>query len=88
MYLLDAPSDRAGKGLAFPPYSVAVCIRDVAVLALCALVVSDILRPERDIVRADGSDDPAGGVLDGAPDIFDGRGGRDADLYDPEVVPV
>jgi uncharacterized membrane protein len=88
MYLLDAPSDRAGKGLAFPPYSVAVCIRDVAVLGLCALIVRDILRPELDIVRADGSDDPAGGVLDGAPDIFDGRGGPDADLYDAEVVPV
>lgn len=33
------------------------------------LVVRDALRPEHDPVRADGSDDPAGGVLDGAPDV-------------------
>jgi hypothetical protein len=31
------------------------------------------LRPAHDIVRADGSDDPAGGVLDGAPDAFGNR---------------
>jgi hypothetical protein len=33
-----------------------------------AMVVRDILRPEHDPVRLDGSDDPGGGVLDGAPD--------------------
>jgi hypothetical protein len=33
-----------------------------------ALVVRDVLRPELDVVRQDGVDDPAGGVLDGAPD--------------------
>jgi hypothetical protein len=30
--------------------------------------VRDILRPQADLVRRDGDDDPAGGVLDGAPD--------------------
>jgi hypothetical protein len=35
---------------------------------LCALVVRDILRPDADLVRADGEDDPAGGVLADAPD--------------------
>ena len=51
-------------------------------LALCVLVIIDILRPGGDVVRADGSDDPAGGVLDGAPDIFD-----DDPRYDePEPV--
>jgi hypothetical protein len=34
------------------------------------MVVRDILRPEHDPVRADGTDDPSGGVLDGAPDRF------------------
>jgi hypothetical protein len=34
------------------------------------LVVVDILRPARDVVRAAGEDDPAGGVLAGAPDRF------------------
>ena len=32
------------------------------------LVVRDVLHPELDVVRADGVDDPAGRVLDGAPD--------------------
>ncbi len=36
----------------------------------CALVVRDILVPAKDPVRADGADDPSGGVLDGAPDTF------------------
>jgi hypothetical protein len=36
---------------------------------LASTVVADILQPERDRVRASGlNDDPAGGVLDGAPD--------------------
>jgi hypothetical protein len=38
---------------------------------MCVLIVIDIVRPGRDVVRMDGSDDPAGGVLDGAPDIFE-----------------
>jgi hypothetical protein len=33
-------------------------------------VVRDILNPQADIVRRDGDDDPAGGVLAGAPDRF------------------
>jgi hypothetical protein len=33
-------------------------------------VVRDILQPSADVVRAAGDDDPAGGVLDGAPDRF------------------
>jgi len=32
--------------------------------------VRDILYPERDVVRARGLDDPAGGVLDQAEDRF------------------
>ena len=39
-------------------------------LYLCAVVVRDILMPERDVVRSDGRDDPSGGVLDGAEDVF------------------
>ena len=53
-----------GPGL----YFAALLARFGAVLLLCALVVRDILRPDRDVVRAGGADDPAGGVLDGAPD--------------------
>jgi uncharacterized membrane protein len=47
----------------------AVTLRDLVLVWLCALVVRDILRPRRDPVRASAPvDDPAGGVLDAAPD--------------------
>jgi uncharacterized membrane protein len=49
-------------------YFVALFARFLTVLLLVVLVVIDILRPSRDIVRLDGADDPAGGVLDGAED--------------------
>jgi hypothetical protein len=53
-----------GTGL----YFAAVLARFAAVLLLCGLVVKDVLRPDTDLVRAAGEDDPAGGVLSGAPD--------------------
>jgi hypothetical protein len=42
----------------------------LAVGLLAAYVVRDIFYPERDVVRAGGHDDPAGGVLDHAEDQF------------------
>jgi uncharacterized membrane protein len=46
-----------------------VLLRDIAVAALCALVIRQIYRPELDLVRYGGRvDDPSGGVFDGAPD--------------------
>ncbi|CAN5296209.1 glycosyltransferase 87 family protein [soil metagenome] len=47
----------------------AVTVRDIAVLVLAGLVVRDVLRPEHDVVRRGGVDDPAGGVLDEAEDV-------------------
>jgi uncharacterized membrane protein len=69
LYLLE--QSHPGKGLEWQPYIVSLFGRDIAVLGMCVLVIIDVLRPSHDIVRADGSDDPAGGVLDGAPDIFE-----------------
>lgn len=74
-YLLD--QTHPGKGLEWQPYIVSLLLRDVAVLAMCVLVVIDIVRPSRDVVRMDGSDDPAGGVLDGASDIFERQSNYD-----------
>ncbi len=51
-------------------YFAAVLARFGTVLLLCVLVVRECLNPGRDVVRADGTDDPAGGVLSGAPDRF------------------
>jgi len=50
-------------------FTATVLVRDVAVVALCALVIRQIYRPAEDLVRAEGVDDPVGGVLDGAADV-------------------
>ena len=55
-----------GTGL----YFTALAARFGTVALLSGLVVRDILRPQADVVRRDGDDDPAGGVLTGAPDRF------------------
>jgi hypothetical protein len=46
-------------------------LRDVALAVVMALVVREIRHPHLDVVRRDGDDDPAGGVLDGARDRGD-----------------
>ncbi|GAA4239069.1 glycosyltransferase 87 family protein [Actinomadura meridiana] len=63
---LDAPAG----GIDQDVYQLALLARFVTVLALAALVVVDVLRPSGDLMRADGTDDPAGGVLDGADDLI------------------
>lgn len=52
------------------PFLWTVVARDLSVAGLCALVVYEIYHPDRDLVRRSGDDDPTGGVLDGAPDVF------------------
>ena len=73
-YLITAAAPQSPGGIGAGLYFTAVLARFGAVALLCGLVVADILRPERDVVRAAGEDDPAGGVLDGAPDSFALRG--------------
>ncbi len=58
------------NGVKVEYFLLAVTVRDVAVITLMSLVVRDVLRPEHDVVRRSGLDDPAGGVLDGAPDVY------------------
>jgi uncharacterized membrane protein len=56
-------------------YFTAVLARFGSVLLLCALVVRECLRPDLDVVRSVGVDDPAGGVLADAPDRLALQGG-------------
>jgi uncharacterized membrane protein len=56
------------QGITLDQYYIPLVARFVAVLVLVVLVVRDIVAPSNDVVRADGDDDPAGGVFDGAPD--------------------
>ena len=59
-----------GQGITASWYFAALLLRDALLIGFSALVVRDILRPEHDVVRRDGVDDPTGGPLDGAPDVF------------------
>jgi len=70
-YFLE--NGQAGTGLPLSWFLTAVVLRDLVLVAYAVLVVRDVLRPDSDPVRASpGSvaavDDPAGGVLDRAPD--------------------
>jgi uncharacterized membrane protein len=70
MYLAYTTSGDAHKGLPTHGYHWVIVLHLVGTLYLCAVVVRDILMPERDVVRRSGDDDPSGGVLDGAEDAF------------------
>jgi len=62
------------RGLPEQWFTATVLLRDLAVIALCGLVVWQIYRPERDLVRWKGRiDDPAGGTFEDAPDAAPGR---------------
>jgi uncharacterized membrane protein len=58
------------NGISTGWYFATLLARFLTVALLCGYVVRDILRPDQDIYRRDGEDDPAGGVLAGAPDRF------------------
>ncbi|WP_236243900.1 glycosyltransferase family 87 protein [Streptomyces sp. CC210A] len=86
MYLVYVTTDHK-QGLPPEGYHLAIALHLAGTLFLCAVVVRDILRPDRDPVRRDGSDDPSGGVLDGSEDVFVVRraqagGGRQAHATD------
>jgi uncharacterized membrane protein len=62
LYTLIA-QEHSQQGLPIGLYLVIVVFRDVVLGWLMTLVVREVLDPRRDIVRNDGVDDPAGGVL-------------------------
>nr|BFD83856.1 glycosyltransferase 87 family protein [Streptomyces sp. Xyl84] len=70
LYLAYTTSGDAHKGLPTDGYHWAIAVHLAGTVYLCAVVVRDILVPDRDVVRQAGDDDPSGGVLDGAEDVF------------------
>lgn len=71
MYLAYTGSGDKHQGLPTEGYQVVILAHLLGTLYLCAVIVRDALLPECDPVRRDdGSDDPGGGVLDRAPDVF------------------
>jgi uncharacterized membrane protein len=67
--------DKSVTGIPQWVYLAAYFLRDATLLWLVALVVRDALRPQHDVVRRGGVDDPAGGVLAGSPDRWAGHSG-------------
>ncbi|MEU5017991.1 glycosyltransferase 87 family protein [Streptomyces angustmyceticus] len=70
MYLAYTGNGDKHQGLPPEGYQLAIVLHLLGTLYLCAVVVRDILLPERDVVRRDGDDDPSGGVLDRSADVF------------------
>jgi uncharacterized membrane protein len=79
MFYLGVDPANAKKGLPIEWFLGAVVVRDLVVVGLCVLILYEIYHPARDLVRVAGDDDPAGGVLDGAPDRFTLNIGKRAD---------
>jgi hypothetical protein len=74
-------SGSPGDGIPVELFLTAVLLRDGALLVFAAFVVRDVLHPDGDVVRRDGVDDPAGGVLDGAPDTRQRRSSTTTSSY-------
>ncbi|MFE7317797.1 glycosyltransferase family 87 protein [Streptomyces sp. NPDC057555] len=70
MYLAYTGNGDKHQGLPPEGYQLAIALHLLGTLYVCAVVVRDILMPERDVVRRDGDDDPSGGVLDRSADVF------------------
>jgi uncharacterized membrane protein len=90
-YILTVPGVSAGvtgfHGIGQGWYFAALFARFATVTLLAGLVTHEVLRPGSDVVRADGSDDPAGGVLAGAPDVFVLRRGLNRPVRTPAQRP-
>jgi uncharacterized membrane protein len=91
---LNAPT----RGLPQPAYDLAIALHLVGTLYFCVQVIRDAIDPRRDAVRMSGMDDPAGGVLDQAPDVYGFtspsplpsavEGGREPDDAAPDSAPA
>jgi uncharacterized membrane protein len=68
MLLMLSFDTDSGKNLSIQPFAAAAVVRDILLIALVVRVIREIVRPELDLVRQAGDDDPSGGVLEGAAD--------------------
>jgi uncharacterized membrane protein len=68
--LLQLSHPDQNHGIGYGWLMLVLIARDVLLLGIAGLIVRDMWRPELDVVRAGGVDDPGGGYFDGAPDWF------------------
>jgi uncharacterized membrane protein len=88
--LLGMLQGQGAHGVAYGWVMIAVIVRDVLLLAIAGLIISEMWRPHLDVVRAGTMDDPGGGVFNDAdPGIDDrrARNTRDADAIAVEPAP-
>lgn len=64
----DGVGKGRSEGVDMRWFFAAVLLRDLLLLVYAGFVLREMWRPDTDVVRAEGEDDPAGGVLDRAPD--------------------
>ncbi|RIJ76159.1 DUF2029 domain-containing protein [Nakamurella silvestris] len=55
--------------LSYYPFQATVLIRDAIVIAMCVMVIRNVLKPETDLIRMAGDDDPTGGFLENTADV-------------------
>jgi uncharacterized membrane protein len=82
VWLYVAGQTQPSRGLPGSWYSVLVAVRAAGLLYLVCMVIRDARRPELDVVRLAGDDDPLGGPFDGSEDSVVVRFGDDR--YDDE----
>lgn len=70
MLLMLSFDTDAGRNLSIHPFVGAAIVRDILLVALVVRVVREAVRPDLDLVRIAGDDDPSGGVVEGTPDRF------------------
>src|SRR6185312_9219915 len=68
LYLADLSTPT--RGLPQVAYDLAIAIHLAGTVFFCVQVIRDAIDPRRDPIRMSGADDPAGGVLDQAPDVY------------------
>lgn len=86
VWLYLAGMTKSDRGLPGAWYSLFLLVRVAGLLWLVWCVVQDIRSPDRDVVRADGQDDPLGGPFVGAPDSARADSTSPVDGDSPDVA--
>jgi uncharacterized membrane protein len=68
--LLGLGEGQQAHGIGYGWLMLVLLARDLLLLSIAGLIVREMWRPELDVVRSGGADDPGGGYFDGAPDHY------------------
>jgi uncharacterized membrane protein len=85
--LLGLNAGQEAHGIAYGWLVLVLVARDLLLLTIAGLIVREMWRPELDVVRSAGADDPGGGYFDGAPDYYAARRTPAHLLWEPAVDP-